>query len=256
MNDGPPILLLTSCTATKAPAAPNGPVRAEDLYTGQQHVRLMRGVRAYRAAGQPAGPVRVRIVSAGHGLVSSSTRISPYDESFNGLSRSGIRDRATALNVPASVRMLLRRDWALVVVLLGDDYLAAIDLDEEVEFGARTVALCGPRVAERLPQHQLLKTLNLGTPEAKRYSCPLIALKGELAGRMLTEIARRPAQLKQLERPSFSWLDWLDGISATSMNGSSPRTSKPSREGVAPNGAQLAALSSPGSVRGDAQDEA
>lgn len=222
MSEGAPILLLTSCTATKA-IATTGPVRAEDLYTGQQHVRLMRGVRAYRAAGQPAGPVRVRIVSAGHGIVASSTRIAPYDESFNGLGRDGIRSRANELNVPTSVRALLRREWALIVVLLGDDYLAAIDLDHEVEFGGKTVALCGPRIAEGLPSHRRLMKLNLGTPEARRFSCPLIGLKGELAGRMLTELARRPAKLKQLQRPSYSWLDWLDEVPATSANGVAQR---------------------------------
>ena len=231
MKHAPPILILTSCTATKAFVAPNGPVPAENLYAGQQHVRLMRGVRRYRAAGRPAGPLHLRIVSAGHGLVAASTSIHPYDESFTGLGRDGIRARATALKVPASVRALLRRDWALVLILLGDDYLAAIDWDHTVELGARTVAFCGPRIAAGLPEHQHLSTLSLGLPEAKRFACPLLGLKGELAGRMLSELARAPEQLANLQTPNFAWLEWLDQLDATKANGST--NAQPTREAAA-----------------------
>src|SRR4051812_20130931 len=49
------VIVLTSCTATKVAENGNGPRTAESLYAGQQHVRLMEGVRTYRNAGQPAG---------------------------------------------------------------------------------------------------------------------------------------------------------------------------------------------------------
>ncbi len=226
MSNAPPILVLTSCTATKALDSPNGPLRAESLYAGQQHVRLMRGVRAYRRASQPAGPLRVRIVSAAHGLVSASTRISPYEASFRGLARDGIRTLAKELELPVKVRALLRQRWALVVMLLGDSYLAAIDLDEEVELGGPTVALCGPRVALGLPDHPRLHTLTLGTPQASRFGCPLVALKGELAGRMLVELAQRPKRLKRLQRGSLGWLDWLDELATTTEHGRVPAATK------------------------------
>lgn len=231
MSDEPPILVLTSCTATKALGSPNGPVRAEDLYAGQQHLRLMRGVRAYRRARQPAGPLRLRIVSARHGLLAASTPVAVYDQSFNGLGRSGIRDRAHELGLPAAVRALLRRHWALVLILLGDDYLAAIGLGEDLELGGPTVALCGPRAALGLPAHRRLSTLTLGTAQAKRFSCGLVALKGELAGRTLGGLARRPKHLKLLQRPGFPWLDWLEALPASGTEPCRPLARYPQLEG-------------------------
>lgn len=58
---GDHFVILTSCTSRKRRV----PAPAEDLYLGEQHVRLMRGVRAARTAGHQ---VQVFIVSAHHGL--------------------------------------------------------------------------------------------------------------------------------------------------------------------------------------------
>ena len=103
MTAAPGILVVTSCTSLKAPTARSGSVAAEDLYTGQQHLRLMRGVRAYRRAGSPWGPLDLRILSACHGLVDARTELTGYDESFTGLSREAIKVRADALGIPSAI---------------------------------------------------------------------------------------------------------------------------------------------------------
>lgn len=42
---------------------------AEDLYSGQQHVRLMRGIHGYQSANGNKADVDLWILSAGYGLV-------------------------------------------------------------------------------------------------------------------------------------------------------------------------------------------
>jgi hypothetical protein len=204
------ILVLSSCTGLKSPRADEHAVRAEDLYTGQQHIRLMRGVRAYRTAGQPAGPLRLRIVSAGSGLLAASTKLRAYEQTFQGLPRSEIRKRANDLGLPGRVRSLLRQPRALSIVLLGDDYLTAIGLEEHVRLGAPTIAFCGPRVARELPDIDGLIRVPVGAQEARRYSCGLVSLKGELAGRALMALAAAPSLIDAMRSPAFSWLEWLD----------------------------------------------
>lgn len=216
------LIIVTSCTATKAGGA-NGarPARrpAESLYAGQQHVRLMRGVRAYRRAGQPAGALRLRIVSAGHGLIAGGTRVESYDETFQGLGREQIRVRAADLRVPARLRSLLRRRYGLAVLLLGDDYLEACQLDLDLQLGGPTIALCGPQIGLRVPPVARLRVIGLGTAEARRFACPLVSLKGELGGRLLTALATRPAAVAQLGKSDFDVLDWLDSAGPTSASG-------------------------------------
>ena len=109
MIDANSILILSACTATKAAAASEAAVPAEELYAGQQHRRLMRGVSAYRNAGQPAGPLALHIVSAGHGVVPASERLRSYDATFTGMPRPHLRRRAARLGVPRAVSDLLAR---------------------------------------------------------------------------------------------------------------------------------------------------
>src|SRR3984957_6783673 len=102
------ILLVSSCTARKGVPTGSRRVSAESLYAGQQHVRLMRGVAAYRAAGQPAGDLRFRILSARHGLLSPKSAIHTYDQSFSGLTATEIRREAQASDIPNRMRALLK----------------------------------------------------------------------------------------------------------------------------------------------------
>ena len=60
---------------------------AEELYTGQQHVRLMRGVAAFRAAHPTNGKgpaLDLRILSAGYGIVPGSPEARPLRGDVSG----------------------------------------------------------------------------------------------------------------------------------------------------------------------------
>jgi hypothetical protein len=203
------ILVLTSCTATKAPVAARRGAPAEELYAGQQHVRLMRGVNAYRGAGEPSGALDLRIVSAGHGVVPARRPLLPYDETFSELPRGEVRRRGEALGIPAAVASALAQPRALNVVLLGDLYLHASALPDDLVLGAPTLALTSPNSGRRLPDLPGLVVVGLHNREARRFSCGLAALKGELARRLLVRLADgTPAA--DVPATAEGFLTWLE----------------------------------------------
>src|SRR4051812_49763525 len=108
------IHVLTSCTGTKVSS--RRAVPAEELYGGQHHVRLMRGVGVARDQGLE---VDLSIVSAGHGIVSGSERLMPYEQTFQGRSGGDRRELARTLAIPRGVRRVLSRPADLHLVLLG-----------------------------------------------------------------------------------------------------------------------------------------
>ena len=219
MSLGDGLVVVTSCTAQKVVIPANGAAQqdstAESLYAGQQHVRLMRGVRAYRAAHRPLGPLRLHILSAYHGLVPAARRVATYDHTFAGQPRDVVREHARQLGVPDRIRALLKPRYGLGVLLLGDDYLEACALDADVRLGGPTIAFCAPNVAKRLPTLDGLRIVLLHNREAQRFSCGLIALKGELGGRLLGALASTPASLAAVTRPDSDPLAWLDEQPAT-----------------------------------------
>lgn len=213
MSDG--LVVISSCSATKL-HTPDGSSRtAESLYTGQQHVRLMRGVRAYRAAGQPVGTLRFRILSAFYGLLPPKRQISSYDHTFAGLPVEAIRREARERRVPAETRRLLAQPFTAGVLLLGDPYIHACDLDEHVKLGGPVICFCSPAVARRLPRLAGLRTVALTNDEARRFSVGLVALKGELGGRLLTRLAEEPGDLERLTAADTDMLGWLEGARAS-----------------------------------------
>ena len=90
------IRVITTCTSRKLATADRArpwsslpglarrtrDLPAERLYTGEQHRRLMAGVR--RTA-RLSAPVEVWVISAKAGLISGKHELAPYDESFTGM---------------------------------------------------------------------------------------------------------------------------------------------------------------------------
>jgi hypothetical protein len=182
---------------------------AEDLYSGQQHVRLMRGVRALRDSGQFV--VDLWILSAGYGLVPADRKLAPYEVTFQGMKSVELRRWADVLNVPADFRSTLGSRHDLGLVLLGDEYLRACALDADVRLGGLTLLFCGTNTAKRLPRLTDLRTVILSPPEAKRFSCGLVGLKGEVGSRLLTRLNETPSLIAQLRDPATDVLGLLDG---------------------------------------------
>jgi hypothetical protein len=202
------ILVLTSCTARKDLAASSRRLAAERLYIGEQHQRLMRGVRAVRDVSS-GFDIDLRILSAGHGIVPGSRRLGIYDASFSGLGGPAIDAIAEQLGVRASLQQLLRREHLLTLLLLGEDYMRAAGIDSATVLGGPTIAFGGRWLMCRRDELPL-RVVPAGREEARRFSCGVIGLKGELAGRLLGLIAREPELVDRLSDPDTDVLAMLE----------------------------------------------
>jgi hypothetical protein len=233
------LLIITSCTGEKQTApddqltlgdfrqgathvgAREGELRsfvttAGEIYTGEQHVRLMRGVSALRASDYnlPAHQIDLHILSAGYGLIPEARRIAPYECTFATMSTKDLRAWADSLNVPKDFRATVRKPYDLVLILLGDNYLQACQLDATVQFGGFTLLFCGQGPAKKVPRLPNLRVVTLSNPEAKRFSCGLVGLKGEVAARLLKLLANDFQLLQKLRDPATDVLALLDQFKA------------------------------------------
>lgn len=191
------VLVITSCTGQKAVTTRDA-LRMEDfddharlaarevelgpfqrpagtMYTGQQHVRAMRGVRALRRAAG-VGAVDVAIVSAGYGVVDEQRSIAPYDVTFTGMSAAAIGRRGARLGVPIAARALLP-GHDVVFLLLGSDYLTALAPPLTASADQRLVYLAKPD-ERRVTRESVV--VPAGKTEAGRYGAGLVALKGRM----------------------------------------------------------------------------
>jgi hypothetical protein len=216
------IRVLTSCTGEKAFAPANALVRTDfessaehiakreadlaayrrpagSLYTGRQHVHLMRGVYAAREAGLN---VDVCILSAGYGLIAENRMIAPYECTFAGQPKREIQRWARELRIPAAVRQWCAEDSDLALVLLGDDYQTAANLSKDVCFGATTLFFCGTVAARTLSDWPNVRKIPLSRALARQYGQGLVWLKGYLAERILLRLAREPRMLDSLQDPN------------------------------------------------------
>lgn len=225
-------LTITSCTGEKA-SSPGNQLVLEDfvrggahlskrekelkafalpagaIYTGQQHVRLMRGIEAVK--GDDAPTVDLHILSAGYGMIPADRSVVPYECTFATMKSKELRQWADRLGVPEGFRETVKAPYDLGLILLGDNYLEACALDATVDFGGPTLLFCGTGMAKKLPALKQVRVVPVANPEAKRFSCGLVALKGDLAARVLRGVMAEPEVLARLLDPDFDLLGWLEG---------------------------------------------
>jgi hypothetical protein len=77
--------------------------------------------------------------------------------------------------------------------------------------GGPTIAF-GGRWLTRREEGLPLRVVPAGREEARRYSCGVVGLKGEMVGRLLELIARKPEVLDDLLDPDLEVLDLLDAV--------------------------------------------
>lgn len=172
---------------------------AEELYTGQQHIRLMRGVQAIREHGNNGTSLKLDlwVLSAGYGLVPGDRKLAPYKCTFQGMKSKELREWADKLKVPKQFRELVGDKYDLALILLGDSYLSACRMDDTVSLGGPTLLFCGSGVAAQLPTLPNLRSVILSNPEASTFSCGLVGLKGEVACRLLNQLAHGTIRLAE-----------------------------------------------------------
>jgi hypothetical protein len=226
------LLVISSCTGDKAVKAPAltlddfadpdrlaqrerelASVRrpAAAMYTGWQHVYLMRGVDKLRRAFRSEF-VELRILSAGYGLIEAHRAICPYDVTFNDMDKLQARAWARHLRVPGDVRASLE-DFEVAIFLLGSRYLDAIDPPIAAHNGQRLVFLAKPSETSRLAGAGVV-IVPAGKSEATRYGSGLVALKGRMFERFAEALAGRRElfdEIKADHSPAtfeFVNLDW------------------------------------------------
>ena len=228
------ILVITSCTGEKALQHERQPtladfrqgqahiralerdlslVRADELYTGLQHQRLMRGVVAARQS--PALAVDLHVLSAGYGLVSAEQPLAPYEATFAGMKKDELLGWARQLHVATDVRKALSQPFDLALVLLGEDYLAACELSGDIQLGGPAVFLCSAASSKKLPKLNGLSAVVVTNAETKRFACGLVGLKGEVVARVLERLTADPGQLVDLVRAGDDLLAFAERSAQT-----------------------------------------
>ncbi|MEZ9540156.1 DUF6884 domain-containing protein [Shewanella sp. 10N.286.51.B8] len=170
---------------------------AAQLYTGQQHVRLMSAINELKDTRSNI-EIDLYIVSAGYGVVAASQELPPYEVTFSGMKKKELREWSDKLSIANDFRKILSKPYDLVLILLGDSYIEACRVDDSLMLASPTIMFCGNSQKKKLPQLDNLKSIGLSNPEAKRFSCALVGLKGELAARLLRGIAKSEQFLEQL----------------------------------------------------------
>jgi hypothetical protein len=197
---------------------------AGEIYSGEQHVRLMRGVGERRKDEGGGMKVELHILSAGYGLIPEDRVVAPYEITFATMKSKELRDWADSLQVPEDFRKTVAKPYDFGLILLGDNYLTACALDSSVKFGGPTLLFCGTGMAKKLPTLANVRVVPVSNPEAKRFSCGLVGLKGELAARALAGVKADASVVTKILDPKFDVLGWLDGIAKSSS------TIKPTRK--------------------------
>jgi hypothetical protein len=215
----PRVLVITSCTGEKR-SKPKNQLTLEDfkdsaqlqkgeaklvkfacpagqIYTGQQHLRTMEGVKLLR---QSVGREVVDLVifSAGYGLIPEEKTIVPYEVTFNTMKGDEVSEWAKFLGVHEAFEKALA-DYDLVFMLLGDNYLQSLNLPIETQPKQTLIFLTSNRSAKYV-RDLTAKTfvLPLSNMEAKRYSYGLVGLKGFLFKRFTESVTKTPELLERI----------------------------------------------------------
>lgn len=178
------VLIITSCTARKA----DTPLPAGEFYFGEQHRRLMLGIKAFRERG---GSVDLYIISAEYGMMWGGRSVEPYNRSFVGMSKKEIRERGIGLGIPRQFSILMRSEVDATLILLGDDYLEACCISPAMTFASPTYVFCGRKAAGKFPSIVNQRNLHfqiVSNALAKEIGCGMVGLKGELAKRFLDNL--------------------------------------------------------------------
>ncbi|MDA7618300.1 hypothetical protein N8703_03275 [Verrucomicrobia bacterium] len=126
------------------------------------------------------------------------------------MKKGELRHWAEQLDVAKDFAALMATKRDLSIILLGDSYLEACQINEKTEFASPTLLFCGKGAAKKLPHHKNLKVVTLSNPEAKRFSCGLVALKGEMAHRICSGLVTHKLAPLKLTRREVDVLSALE----------------------------------------------
>jgi hypothetical protein len=210
-GDQESILVLSSCTSRKDPRASEDRLfPAEEIYLGEQHRRLMRGIHAFRRS-PLTGNLDLRIVSAGLGLIPGERRIAPYDATFQAMPKDEIDRRAEAMRIPQEVGALLQQERAMNIILLGSEYMRAAGFLQHQTFSALTLIFCSKEWVSHFRGNPSIITIPSGHQQGRDLRCGLVWIKGEMASRLLSMIADEPGLIPEMKARNVDPLELIYG---------------------------------------------
>lgn len=222
------IIILSSCTSSKKATSPNLLTKADfsldkihlahrhkvlyelmlpakEMYIGQQHKRLMRGINTLCSKAECN--VSLQIVSAGYGVIRADKQIAPYDCSFEGMSKQELVNWSTNRNIPADSRELFKQPSDLKIILLGEKYLHALQLDKSVTFTGHTLFIASKKSIKYIPSYSNVDVIPVTLKDTKRFQCGLVGIKGEIVARLLESLVSEEFTISQfLNHHSFDAL--------------------------------------------------
>jgi hypothetical protein len=180
---------------------------AGEMYAGVQHRYLRHGLA--HAERRPDVRGHLFIISALYGLIPASYRVTPYECTFGHMPRVERRAWADGLGVPDDVRDLLASASDFTLVVLGDDYIEAADLGDDMTFGGPTLFFVSPTAASRLPSWPHARVVGVPQSEVPRFPANNIGIKGKLGERVLRRIGNDPDSVSEIMSPAVDLIDVL-----------------------------------------------
>lgn len=183
---------------------------AENMYTGQQHLPLMSGIRlARKYFGHDS--IDLWIVSAGYGLIPGDREIVPYEATFEGMADAAIDEWSEFLHIPQKIRQILAERADLTILVVGESYLRALKLDSPTEYGAPTLIFTSIASQRLVKDTERTRVVPLSPDAPHIFSSALVGLKGQLVNRLLSQFVHRSEELiPELFDPSIDPLDALN----------------------------------------------
>lgn len=168
---------------------------AAEMYTGQQHLKLLEGVKIIRESSKK---VDIAIISAGYGVIREQRKIVPYEVTFNSMKSQEIDEWANHKHIPEDIKEICK-SYDLIFLLLGERYLRAFKASLELRENQTLIALISEKSAKNF---SLIGGksyfLTLGAAEAKQYSFGLVGLKGYLFKRFAYKVGQSEDLLEKV----------------------------------------------------------
>ena len=155
--------------------------KAKEMYRGAQHKNLFKGINRL----QEIASIDPFIISAGLGIIPADKEISSYECTFTGKTKKFIKNRSDNLNIMTDFQKIVnQKDYDLIYLALGKDYLKSID-DWENVIKTLTIAFTqadNPKVLSLEANNQIVSRFS-----ASGYTIHgVIGFKGDLL-RIFTE---------------------------------------------------------------------
>lgn len=203
------ILVISSCTKKKLKqksgkefdkknkgfSSKESLIPAYQLYRGRHHLYLMEGIGLLRDNFEE-GIVSLKILSAGYGLIDENKKIAPYDKSLNKMGKNQIIEWGRKQQIKKKL-CEMAKDFNIIVFLLGNKYLQAIDFPMFRE-DQKVIFFSSAEGGKIIPEKNNYFLFYAGVKEAGIFKASPIWFKGYLFKLICKEVIKNPDLLNRI----------------------------------------------------------